>query len=240
MHAVTQYFVTRASADDISPLHLRGMPSHPENPWYDCPSCANNSWKKMSGDATVTLDKVAKGGKASEDLAPQISRCFTDSHKEMAKFAASRQAAAGGGADQPMDEAAAARPRALEEEEEYNECTTSYHAGRVEATHSGVKRQRGVIGLCCPHSYPLRGAWGSMPLDENYTFYDIVLEAVITKIGNCAMVLTGFDMYLDFGCQYGPHFHKRRQASPTLQEIADRLRFIVPWMHSVGHIEVMP
>ncbi len=85
-----------------------------------------------------------------------------------------------------------------------------------------------------------------MPFPENYTYYDYLLNAIVTTDGGKVFVF--LDVYLDFSCAFGKHWKNAGRdtrytnipagASPTLDEVEKRVRFLVPWLHAHAHIEV--
>ena len=105
-----------------------------------------------------------------------------------------------------------------------------YKAGRQKPTSTSKKGSEGLVGCVCKHVIPLVGAFASLDnTHECYLFYDVILDAIIAVRPDVTFV------YLDFGCRFGRHYRLRDDARLTAA-IRARVRFLVPWMHSQGHV----
>jgi hypothetical protein len=80
-----------------------------------------------------------------------------------------------------------------------------------------------VVGMCCIHGIPAAGLYLSCVTPEQFIYYDILLEELLSKKKVDAFVL-------DINCQYKKHFAKLHP------ELAHDLQFWIGWLHSkAGH-----
>ena len=167
-------------------------------------------------DASNTPDRL-KCALASEDIPPSTSTFIGDSHRAITgRLASGSLTSSSYSAD--ADGTYGCGPG------------RDYKAGRQKPTCTSKKGSEGLMGCVCKHVIPLVGAFASLDkTHECYLFYDVVLDAVIAVRPDVTFV------YLDFGCRFGRHYRLRDDPGPA-NEIWQRVRILVPWMHSQGHV----
>lgn len=71
-------------------------------------------------------------------------------------------------------------------------CSASVHCARPDSTHSNVATDiTGVVGLVCVHTVPLTGAFLDMRTHENFSYYLIILRALVAKL--CEATAVGWE-----------------------------------------------
>ena len=159
-------------------------------------------------DACMKLKQHANTAKMSKDMRRTFDFFFGEANDK-----ATGRSQQGPDAASPVD---------------HSSCTMRSNYGKpCTVLPPGPLRAHAVVGACCPHGVPLLSAWIVAQKPECYLFYDEITDAI-----------TSFDpktlefAYLDFGCQFGPHYWRRIPEGPLRTRL---FRFVVPWFHACGH-----
>ena len=91
------------------------------------------------------------------------------------------------------------------------ECQTSLHCARADSAATGACDVHGVVGAVCMHGLPVREVFCDLRTPEQFAYYLLMLDHLVTQRQDLA------DVYIDFGCRLSStwqQYHSGKRSSP--------------------------
>lgn len=186
--------------------------------------------RSMATDGVTKVGHHSKCGAASVDILPHVHEFFGQPDADVQERhilgtlnLISSMVPLGVGIEASVT---AGRTAALEEEPA---CTASLSCSRPESKARGPCDIHGLVGGVCAHTVPLMGSFIDMHTPEQFVYYLIQLEFMVSKVPELR------DVYIDFGCRLAITW--ARYVAVHRVPGAERIRIMVNWMHARGHEE---